>query len=59
MTMAIPGIDWQAVGLPEDEVLSWLEGTYLNEHVIPDAATALVQAALERMGGLDAPHPRP
>lgn len=54
-TTAVPGVDWDAVGLPADEVLSWLDGTYLNEHVIPDAATALVQAALERMGGLDAP----
>lgn len=53
VTVALPGIDWEAVGLPADEVLSWLEGTYLNQHVIPDAATALVQAALERMGGLD------
>jgi len=52
-TAALPGVDWLAVGLPVDEVLSWLEGTYLNNHVIPDAATALVQAALERMGGLD------
>jgi len=53
VTAALPGVDWEAVGLPADEVLPWLEGTYLNEHVIPDAATALVQAALERMGGLD------
>ncbi|MEO7122367.1 MAG: hypothetical protein ABI400_04485 [Lacisediminihabitans sp.] len=51
-TAALPGVDWLAVGLPVDEVLSWLEGTYLNHHVIPDAATALVQAVLERMGGL-------
>lgn len=51
-TAALPGVDWEAVGLPQDEVLSWLEGTYLNQHVIPDAATALVQAVLERMGGL-------
>lgn len=57
VTTALPGIDWSAVGLPEDEVLSWLEGTYLNHHVIPDAATALVQAALERMGGLDGTAP--
>ena len=56
-TAAFPGIDWDAVGLPEDEVLSWLEGTYLNQHVIPDAATALVQSALERMGGLDTEQP--
>jgi hypothetical protein len=52
-TAALTDIDWLAVGLPEDEVLSWLEGTYLNHHVIPDAATALVQGVLERMGGLD------
>ena len=56
-TAAFPGIDWDAVGLPEDEVLSWLEGTYLNQHVIPDATTALVQSALERMGGLDTEQP--
>lgn len=56
-TAAFPGIDWDSVGLPEDEVLSWLEGTYLNQHVIPDAATALVQSALERMGGLDTEQP--
>lgn len=55
VTAALPGVDWEAVGLPPNEVLSWLEGTYLNQHVIPDAATALVQAALERMGGLDTP----
>lgn len=56
-TAALPGVDWEAVGLPADEVLSWLEGTYLNQHVIPDAATALVQAVLERMGGLDGEPP--
>jgi hypothetical protein len=57
VTAALPGIDWEAVGLPMDEVLPWLEATYLNQHVIPDAATALVQAALERMGGLDGEPP--
>lgn len=53
-TEAEPGVDWTAVGLPADEVLSWLEGTYLNHHIIPDAEAALIRAALNRMGGLDA-----
>jgi hypothetical protein len=52
-TAAEPGVDWTAVGLPADEVLSWLEGTYLNHHIIPDAEAALIRAALDRMGGLD------
>lgn len=52
-TAAENGVDWEAVGMPRDEVLVWLEGTYVNNHVIPDAASALIQAALERMGGLD------
>jgi hypothetical protein len=49
----LPGVDWNAVGLPEDEVLSWLEGIYLNHHVIPDAQSALLTAVLERLGGID------
>ena len=52
-TASIPGIDWTAVGLPEAEVLSWLEGIYLNHHVIEDPAAAVFIAALERIGGLD------
>ena len=51
-TSVAAGIDWDAVGLPADEVSSWFEGTYLNHHIIPDGATALITAALERMGGL-------
>ena len=38
---------------PADEVLSWLEGIYLNHHVIPDAEGTLLVAVLERLGGLD------
>jgi hypothetical protein len=52
-TAAESGVDWNAVGLPVDEVLDWLEGTYVNNHVTPDPASALIQAALLRMGGLD------
>jgi hypothetical protein len=52
-TSAEPGIDWEAVGMPRDEVLSWLEDTYVNHHVIDDAGSALLRAVLERMGGLD------
>lgn len=54
-TAAERGVDWAAVGLPADEVLSWLEATYLNNHITPDPESALIHAALERMGGLDAP----
>lgn len=53
MTNAIVGIDWTAVGMPADEVLSWLEGIYLNHHVLPDAAGSILSAVLERLGGLD------
>ncbi|KQQ28380.1 hypothetical protein ASF54_06780 [Frondihabitans sp. Leaf304] len=53
VTRALPGIDWEAVGMPADEVLSWLEGIYLNHHVLPDAVGTLLTAALERMGGVD------
>ncbi|MET4783542.1 hypothetical protein [Glaciihabitans sp. UYNi722] len=54
VTAAEPGIDWNAVGLPQDEVLGWLESTYMNHHITPDAAVELIRAVLERMGGLDA-----
>lgn len=47
------GVDWTAVGLPEDEVLSWLEGLYLNHHVIADPASLIVRAALDRIAGID------
>ena len=52
-TAVEPGIDWLAVGLSESEVLGWLEGTYLNHHIIPDAESALMHAVLERLGGID------
>ena len=51
----LPGIDWQEVGLPEDEALAWLSDAYLNHHVIEDPATAVFYAALERIAGLDRP----
>jgi hypothetical protein len=50
---ALPGVDWDSVGMPADEVLPWLEGIYLNHHVIPDAEGTLLTAVLRRMGGLD------
>ncbi|MCU1505937.1 MAG: hypothetical protein JWP05_906 [Microbacteriaceae bacterium] len=52
-TAAEPGVDWDDVGLPADEVLVWLEGTYLNNHISPDPESAIIQAVLRRMGGLD------
>ena len=52
-TASIPGIDWTEIGLPEAEVLSWLEGIYLNHHVIEDPAAAVFVAALERLAGVD------
>ncbi|AMM22104.1 hypothetical protein AX769_20585 [Frondihabitans sp. PAMC 28766] len=53
VTTALPGVDWAEVGMPADEVLSWLEGIYLNHHVLPDAVGTLITASLERMGGVD------
>ncbi|MDJ0334962.1 hypothetical protein QMG83_06970 [Salinibacterium sp. G-O1] len=50
---AVPGVDWDVIGLPADEVLPWLEGIYLNHHVIPDAEGTLLNAVLRRLGGLD------
>ncbi|UYN83746.1 MAG: hypothetical protein KIT89_00390 [Microcella sp.] len=50
---AEPGIDWNAVGMPPAEVLTWLEGVYLNHHVIAHPAHVIVQAALERLAGID------
>ncbi|HEY0258598.1 MAG TPA: hypothetical protein VGC18_01995 [Lacisediminihabitans sp.] len=52
-TKALPGVDWDAVGMAAEEVLSWLEGIYLNHHIIPDAEGTLLTAALQRLGGLD------
>jgi hypothetical protein len=51
-TGSVAGIDWHAVGLPEDEVLAWLEGIYINHHVIADIEDVLTSAVLARMGGL-------
>jgi hypothetical protein len=50
---ALPGVDWNDVGMPANEVLPWLEGIYLNHHVIPDAEGTLLTAVLARLGGLD------
>ncbi|MBC7518088.1 MAG: hypothetical protein H7248_04265 [Microbacteriaceae bacterium] len=49
---ALPGVDWAAVGMTEAETLAWLEGIYLNHHVIPDPAGMILTAVLERLGGL-------
>ena len=46
-------VDWTAVGMPKAEVLSWLEGVYLNHHVLEDPAEAILRAALERIAGID------
>ena len=53
VTRAVPGVDWAAVGMPADEVLSWLEGIYLNHHVLPDPAGTILTGVLERLGGID------
>jgi hypothetical protein len=50
---AVRGVDWAAVGLPKDEVLLWLEGLFLNNHIISDPAQQILDAALARMAGLD------
>lgn len=52
-TRAVDGVDWNEIGLSADEVLAWLEGIYLNHHVIPAAEGTLLDAVLLRMGGLD------
>ena len=41
------------MGLPADEVLPWLEGIYLNHHVLPDPAGTILTGVLERLGGID------
>jgi len=51
-TVAEPGTDWDAVGMPAPEVLDWLEGVYLNHHVIAHPAEVIVRAALERLAGI-------
>lgn len=53
LTRAIDGVNWNEIGLPEDEVLDWLKGIYLNHHVIPAAEGTLLEAVLWRLGGLD------
>lgn len=53
-TAAAPGVDWVAVGLSQTEVLSWLDGIYLNHHVIPDIESLLVEAVLRTLGGITA-----
>ncbi|MBF4579224.1 hypothetical protein [Frigoribacterium sp. VKM Ac-2530] len=53
VTRALPGVDWAAVGMPADEVLPWLEGIYLNHHVLPDPAGTILTGVLERLGGID------
>jgi hypothetical protein len=50
--VAEPGTDWNAVGMPEGEVLAWLEGVYLNHHVIAHPAQVIMRAALERLAGI-------
>ena len=55
VSAGLAGVDWVEVGLPENEVLAWLEGVYLNHHYIEDPATSVFFAALERVGGLDTP----
>jgi hypothetical protein len=45
-TAAEPGIDFNAVGMPAAEVLTWLEGVYLNHHVIAHPAQVIMRAAL-------------
>lgn len=51
-TAAEPGIDWNAVGMPAPEVLTWLDGVYLNHHVIAHPAQVIMRAALERLAGI-------
>ncbi|ANP74610.1 hypothetical protein PA27867_3693 [Cryobacterium arcticum] len=50
--LARPGVDWDAVGLPEAEVLEWLEGLYLNHHLLADPEELILRAGLERIAGI-------
>ena len=52
-TVALPGVDWASVGMPEGEVLDWLGTLYLNHHIIADPATAVFFAALDRIAGIE------
>ena len=53
MAASLPGVDWNEIGLPEDDALVWLKDAYLNHHVIEDPASAVFYAALQRIAGLD------
>ncbi|MDY7529754.1 MULTISPECIES: hypothetical protein [Cryobacterium] len=49
---AVAGVDWVAVGLPEEEVRAWFEAFYLNHEVLDDPAELIMRAALNRIAGL-------
>lgn len=49
---ARPFVNWDAVGLSEHEVLEWLEGLYLNHHLLADPEELILRAGLERIAGL-------
>jgi hypothetical protein len=51
--VALPGVNWTEVGMPEGEVLEWLGTLYLNHHIIADPATAVFYAALDVVAGID------
>lgn len=48
---AVLGVDWVAVGLPEEEVRAWFEAFYLNHEVLGDPAELIMRAALNRIAG--------
>jgi hypothetical protein len=50
--LAKPFVNWDVVGLPEQEVLEWLEGLYLNHHLLADPEELILRAGLERIAGL-------
>ena len=50
---AEPGVNWSAVGLDEADVVSWVESLYLNHHVLADPAQLIINAALNRIAGID------
>lgn len=51
--VGLPGVNWVEVGLTERDTVDWLEGIYLNHHVIADPVDTLFDAVLRRIGGLD------
>lgn len=53
LAVGLPGINWHEIGLPENEALVWLTDAYLNHHVIEDPASAVFNAAIQRIAGLD------